>query len=308
MPLVASRVEKDRAGERLFARARWGSGPGELGRSRALEGNAEGPLALTVDGNGTVFVLDQVNGRIARWNGQGLALAPWRLTQQTVRELTAGPNGAVALLDPTRDLSVAVLGPDGHALGEAPIKGKGFDDPALATGLHFDERGVYVEKGHALFTRVADAQGRPVSERDVLDGRPGRAGGVLLSAAIIDARAGTAWVRTVDRVAGTLRWQRRYTLPAPILRLVLLDSDAEGRIAFGLHLAREVEPGRFTDESIHVLCLGTDGAVRDVLALPPPEGPEEALRELALAADGTVFYLHRTVAEARLLRVHCGSR
>lgn len=307
-PAAPLRAGPAPSGDRVFVRAKWGAGPGELGRTRAQEGNAEAPLALTVDGRGTVSVLDQVNGRIARWSAQGEPLAPWPLTQQTARELSAGPGGALALLDPTRDLSVAVLGPDGRPLGEAPIRGQGFDDPAQATGLHFDESGVYVEKGHALFTRVADAQGRPVAERAVLDGRPGRAGNVLLSAAIIEARAGTAWVRTVDRASGALRWQRRYTLPAPILRLVLLESDAEGHIAFGLHLAREVEPGRFTDESLQVLCLAADGVVRDVVALPPPEGPEEALRELALAADGTLLYLHRTADEARLLRLRCGPR
>jgi hypothetical protein len=292
----------------VFIHARWGTGPGELGRRREQEGNAEAPLALTVDGRGTVSVLDQVNGRIARWSAQGEPLAPWPLTQQTPRELAAGPGGALALLDPTRDFSVAVLGPDGKPLGEAPIRGPGFEDPALATGLHFDETGIYVEKGHALFTRVADAQGRPVAERAVLDGRPGRAGGVLLSSAIIEARAGTAWVRAVERSTGLLRWQRRYTLPAPILRLVLLDSDGEGRIAFGLHLAREVEPGRFTDESLQVLCLSPEGVVRDVLALPPPEGPEEALRELSYSEDGTLLYLHRTADEARLLRLRCDPR
>lgn len=289
-----------------FARARWGAGRGELGRSRQAEGSAEAPLALVAGPRGEVWVLDQVNGRVARWDAQGQPLDPWPLPLETPRELASGPGGRLALLDPHRGGSVALLGPDGRPAGEVPIAGPGLPDPALATGLHSDDDGVWVEREHAFFVRVADAAGRPASERTVLDGRPARAGGLLLSAAIIDARAGTAWVRALDRAKGALAWQRRYTLPAPILRLALLDSDREGRIAFGVHVAREVAPGRFADESIQLLCLAPDGAVRAVVALPPPEGPEESLRELALAEDGTVLYLHRTAAEARLLRIPCG--
>src|SRR4051794_21224892 len=48
-------------------RAKWGSGPGELGRDRPKEGNPEAPMSVTVDGEGRAVVLDQVNGRIVRF-------------------------------------------------------------------------------------------------------------------------------------------------------------------------------------------------------------------------------------------------
>jgi hypothetical protein len=57
---------------------------------------------------------------------------------------------------------------------------------------------------------------------------------------------------------------------------------------------------------MEVLCLGSDGAVRGALSFPPPEGPEEAMRELAAGPDGSIVYLHRTRTGLRILDASCG--
>jgi hypothetical protein len=52
-----------------LVRGRWGSAPGELGR--VLEASQPGPMSLTVDREGRVHLLDQVNRRIQRFDRQG---------------------------------------------------------------------------------------------------------------------------------------------------------------------------------------------------------------------------------------------
>src|SRR5206468_8558026 len=52
--------------------APWGSERGRLGRAGTRELGFVGPASFDVEADGTVTVLDQVNGRVERW-GRGLA-------------------------------------------------------------------------------------------------------------------------------------------------------------------------------------------------------------------------------------------
>ncbi len=253
-------------------------------------------MALSVGPRGEILVLDQVNSRIARFDSSGAPLPGWPLDLRTAREIAAGPRGEIAVLDPGRD-RVVLLEPDGKVR-------KYLGTPELATGVTVDPGGIWAEIGHAWNVRIAGPDGED-APRDKRDGKASRDGSSLLSAGIAEAKAGTAWVRALDAATSAFRWQRRYTFPAPILRLALLDSFADGRIAFGAHVARESTPGHFTDESIEVFCLASDGSVRNALSFPPPEGPEESMRELSAGPDGTIVYLRRTRTGLRLLTATC---
>jgi hypothetical protein len=258
-------------------------------------------MSLAMTQRGDTLVLDQVNGRIARFDAAGGPLPPLPLALRTPRDIAIGPGGEIAVLDPAA-ASVALFAPDGAARGVVRI-----ENAALATGLVFEPGGIWVETDHAWQVRVADGEGRPLDAREKRDGRASRDGTALLSAGIAEASAGTAWVRALDLATGAFRWQRRYAFAAPILRLALLDSFSDGRIAFAAHVARETSPGKFADESIEILCLTAKGELSDTLSLGAPEGPEEAWRELAAGPDGTIVYLQRTRADAKLIFVRCGS-
>jgi hypothetical protein len=254
-------------------------------------------MALAMGQRGETLVLDQVNGRIARWDSAGAPMPPWPLSLRTPRDLAVGPRGEVAALDPTGD-RVVLLGVDGAEKESLPIRGAHAKEASLATSLSVERDGVWVEIGHAWNVRIDEP-------RERRDGRLSRDGAVLLSAGIAEAQAGTAWVRALDASTATFRWQRRYAFAAPILRLVLLDSFDAGGLVFAAHLAREIMPGKFVDEAIEVLCLAADGAVLSELTLPPPDGPEETMRELAAAPDGALVYLHRMRAGAELIPARC---
>jgi hypothetical protein len=254
-------------------------------------------MALAVGARGETLVLDQVNGRIARWDASGAPLPPWTLPLRAPRDLSVGPRGEIAALDPAGD-RVVLLDADGAVKTSLPIRGPQIADAALATSVSVDRDGVWVEVSHAWNVRLDGAQ-------EKRDGRLSRDGALLLSAGIIEPQAGTAWVRALDASTAAFRWQRRYAFPAPILRLVLLDSFEGGGIVFAAQLAREIAPGKFTDEAMDVLCLAADGAVLSEQTLPPPEGPEETMRELAAAPDGTLVYLRFTRAGAELIPLRC---
>ncbi|HZI16713.1 MAG TPA: hypothetical protein VE153_40480 [Myxococcus sp.] len=272
-------------------------------------------MAISVDAQGNAYVLDQVNGRILRFDKDGKPLEPFPLTQQAPRELTVSPTGATLVLDQGRDKSVAVLDRDGKLIGELPITGKRLSDKeaGLATGIFADADGVYVEKGHAMQFRVGDAAGNPDPNQPLMDGRPTRDGTSLLSMGLINALAGRFWVRATDRSTGQMKFMREYTLPTPIIFLTFLDSDPSGRIYAAAHVGRElpIDPrdggrgGGFTDESLQLLCLTPTGEPRNMLALPANTMSEETVRDLAVRDDGTILYMFRTEEGLKILQYSC---
>lgn len=297
---------------RVFFKAGWGSGKDQLGHVKAEESNPQGPMALSVDRQGNVYVLDQVNGRISRFDKSGQLLSPLPVTQQAPRDLVVSPVGTVLVMDNLRDNSIAVLNLDGKLIGELPVSGKNLPEGGSASGLFADSSGVYVgnEKGMAL--RIGDAAGAIDQDRPLLDGRPSRDGSSLLSMALIQASAGRFWVRAVDRATGQMKFMREYTLATPILTLILLESDLAGRIYTAASVGRErpSDPagggGGWDEVSIQLLCLGPLGEVRNVLALPVSTVADESVRDLSVTQDGVIFYMHRTEQGVELLQYSCG--
>lgn len=304
------------ASGKLFVQGGWGTGPGEFGREFAPDSaHPEVPLTLNVDSQGNTYVLDQVNGRIVRFDKDGKPLEPFPLTQQTPRDFTISPAGTTLVLDQLRDKSIAVLDPQGRLLGELPVTGKGLaeQDNGLATGVFADADGVYVEKSHTVQYRVGDAAGIADPDQPMLDGRPSRDGQSLLSMGMLKSKPGYFWVRAVDRVTGHMKFMREYALPLPILALTFLDSDASGRIYAAAHIGRELpipdDGGRgagFTDESVQLLCLRPTGEPRQLLTLPPNNLPEERVRDMAVRDDGTVLYMFPTEEGMQIRQYSCG--
>jgi len=284
----------------------WGSGEGQLGRSAPEEGNPEGPMSFTVGPDGTLLVLDQVNGRISRYDRDGRPLAPIALSQTLAHELAVAPDGSLAVMDRLADRSVAIFNREGTLVGDIPLVGKNLPEAGMSTGLFVDETGIYVERGHGPLVRVGDMRGRSDPEQPLLDGRPTPDGKSLLSAALINGQAGRLWVRVVERASGQLRFMRELRLPMPIRHLMTLEADPSGRIYVSASVGREAAPGEPPlDEGVQVLCLSPEGEVRGSAMLPPNRLADETFRELSVMADGTILYLVRTGTGAELRRYRC---
>lgn len=303
--------ERATPSESVFFQGPWGSGEGQFGRLKANESNPEAPMSLSVDRQGNVYVLDQVNGRISRFDKEGKVLPPIPVTQQVPRDLAISPTGTLLVMDNLRDNTVAVLGPDGQALGELPVPGKNLERSGQALGVFADSSGVYVERAQGMAVRVGDAAGNVDPERPLLDGRPSRDGSSLLSMAVIQMPAGRFWVRSLERSTGQMKFMREYVLPTPLLQLSLLDSDVTGRIYVAAHVGREqfdpaTHESHWADQSVQLLCLSPMGEVQKVLSLPANTMGEESVRDLTVRDDGLILYMHRTQEGVRLLQYSCG--
>jgi hypothetical protein len=295
----------------VFFQGSWGSGEAQFGRLSANESNPEAPMSLSVDRQGNVYVLDQVNGRISRFDKEGKVLPPIHVTQQVPRDLVISPTGTLLVMDNLRDNTVAVLGPDGQPLGELPVPGKNLEKGGQALGVFADSSGVYVERAQGMAVRVGDAAGNVDPERPLLDGRPSRDGASLLSMAVIQVQAGRFWVRSLERATGQMKFMREYVLPTPLLQLSLLDSDVTGRIYVAAHVGREqfdpaTHESHWVDQSVQLLCLSPMGEVQKVLSLPANTLGEESVRDLTVRDDGLILYMHRSQEGMRLLQYSCG--
>jgi hypothetical protein len=92
------------------AAAGWGSGPGEVGLAGSRELGFTGPSSFDVEADGTVDVLDSVNGRIQRWSrGRHDAVPLGRPAE--LADFAAEPEGSFDVLDP--DDTLRRYGPDG---------------------------------------------------------------------------------------------------------------------------------------------------------------------------------------------------
>jgi hypothetical protein len=150
---------------------------------------------------------------------------------------------------------------------------------------------VYVEREHGSVVRVASPTGEVDADRPELLGRPSRDGRSLLQAEIL-RRSGRVMIRATDRASGELRWARPVELGAPILHVLMLDSDRHGRTYLAATLGRESSTGQIVDEHLAVIRLAADGSPAGVLRLPPLTAAEESFRPITVDDDGVVFVMH----------------
>ncbi len=285
-PLEANEVFADAgprdSGPNALVIARWGSGRGELGRDRPQEGNPEGPMSLVLAGR-DLLVLDQVNGRLARYDAKGRLLSTSD-APTTAQDLAVAKDGTVAMVDRLVNKSITLVDPSGRKIGELPLTR--VPESGLVTGVMVDGKDVYVEKEHGVLVLVGTTDGTPADEGE-LSGRPSKDGALLLTAGLSSKPQGRAYVNAFDRKAQALRFARTILFPRPSQAIVLLDSDAKGTIYLGVAAG---DPG-----DAHVACLDPgDGHVLGRVVLPLSHTPEEAFRDFTVGDDGTIAFAVRT--------------
>lgn len=274
----------------VVLRGRWGGNPGEFGRHEANESNPEAPAAISVEG-GDVIILDQVNGRLVRFRG-GQPISSIAV-RDTVQDFRVGPDGRVVTLDRLGDGAVQLHDAQGKPIGELPIAGKGLAEPGLASGVMVDREGVYVEREHGSVVRIGGADGRADPRRAELPGRPSVDGRRATNAAIRDRAAGIVQVVAFDRATLEVAWVAEIPLQKPILGLLMLESDAEGRTYVAADTAREGPEPDFAllDASIVVVRLSFDGQVTGRIEVPSFATGDETIRPITVDEQGVVHVM-----------------
>jgi hypothetical protein len=288
-PLASSLGATNRAGS-VVVQGGFGGGLGQFGRKKAAESSPEGPMALSVASDGSVLIVDQVNRRIERYrDGKPVSTTP--IGGDTVQDLALLPEGRLAVLDRFVDKGVQIYESDGRLLNDVALGGQ--TELGSLTGVFADASGVYVEREHGLVLRIADSSGNRVTGERELPGRPSRDGQLVIAAALLERQSGQFLVRAIDRVKGSPVWERVIQLPTPILHMVMLDSDKQGRIyaAAVTALEEQVPPYRLTDEALFAVQLGRDGSERGRLKLPPLHGSDETFRPVSVDDAGNLYVM-----------------
>lgn len=264
--------------------ARWGSARGDLGHDRPQEGNPEGPMSLVLAGR-DLLVLDQVNGRLARFDETGRLLGTSD-APTTAQDLAVAKDGTVAMVDRLVGKAVTLVDANGRKVGELPLTTR-MAEPGLVTAVVIDGKDVYVEKEHGALVLLGTTDGRPAGEALQLSGRPSKDGALLLTAGLASKAQGRAYLNAVDRKTTSLRFARTILFPKPSQGIVLLDSDAKGTIYLGVAAG---DPG-----DAYVACLDPgDGHVIGRVVLPMSHTPEESFRDFTVGDDGTIAFAVRT--------------
>ncbi len=278
---------------RVVLEAGWGSGADQLGRTGGRESNPEGPMSLTVDGQGNLLLLDQVNRRIQRFGADGSALGGMALKTATAQDLLVDEKGRTMVLDRlNKEPGVDLYDHDGRPLGRLPALAGDIKQGGAITGLFADGDSVYVEDQNDDLVKVGGAGGKATTGPQTLPGRPTRDGKLLIKAGIIDRASGKLYVQAHGRDR-TLAWETPVTLTAPPLHILMLDSDNAGQIYLGVEVGRE-DPVTFAmvDLATVVVRLGSDGKLTGTLTLPPTtEDPTESFRPLVVGPNGTIYHM-----------------
>lgn len=276
----------------VVLRGRWGGAPGQFGRRREAEASPEGPMALYAGRAGELSILDQVNRRVERYK-DGARTGGLAMGGDTLQDLAVGAEGRVALLDRFVDKSVQVYGADDKLQNEVGLAGPGVPEPGHVTGVFADDDGIYVEREHGSVVRIADGSGASDPARTELPGRPSRDGTLFLAAALLDRAAGTVVVRAFARATQKPAWERSLQLEAPVVQILMLDSDRQGRVYLAASIGHEDPrpPYKLIDESITAVRLGSGGVERGRLRLPPLPDVEESVRPLSIDDAGDLYVM-----------------
>ncbi|MBL8912536.1 MAG: hypothetical protein JNM17_17720 [Archangium sp.] len=290
-----------------LARFGWGSGDGNLGRSRPDEANPEAPMSLTVDALGNVWILDQVNGRLVKLDKNGKPIGTVPLSVQGAQDVVVTPDGTALVMDRLIDKSIAVIGPDGKPRGEIPIVGKGLEEGGASTGVFTDGDSVYVEREHGDAVRIGSTNGTADKERPEVPGRPAQDGKTFLTANMVNGPAGVVMVTAIDRPSQAHRFTRTLTLGTPVIGLNALDADQTGIIYLGTITELAASTPEVPVFGITLLCLDPlDGRPVGMTQIPANSSPEETFRELTVLPEGGVLFLERTEQGPRVVRYGCG--
>lgn len=288
-------------GDLVFSAPWGGQSLDQLGRSRPSEANPEGPMSMTVDGKGRVYVLDQVNNRIVRRGIDGKPEAAIPIQALAAQDLAVGGDGSTAVLDRLANKSVALYDASGALKGELPLAGDGVEETGLLTGVFVDGNDVYVEREHGPLVKIGDTSGQPAEPRTEIPGRPSRDGLSFLKAGLIEPGAGRAYVASIDRATMLHRFTRELRVEAPIRGIVLLDTDKAGEIYFAMQVSRGPD-----DDVVFLTCLEPlKGLPIGTAVLPANTMPEETFRDLAVLDEGGVVYALRSESGVSYQRFDC---
>lgn len=261
----------------------WGSAVNQIGRVRPSEGNPEGPMAISIDKEGTIFILDQVNFRILVIPKIGNFHAI-PIPSNTFQDILA-LDGKFALLDRLFAKVILIIDMGGKVLSEIPIEGRGVPFPGAVTGLVAQLNGIYLEVDRLWTVRVADMQGKPDLQRPILAGIIGFSNKASYRAGIGEGNS-----CVITEFMFTRREKPRLFAKVEFpVRPTQIDSFGITKTGYAFLAVRLEEESSEPKEMVVVL----DETAKEVgrVSLPGSNIPEEQMKPIKLGHDDTMYLL-----------------
>lgn len=250
-------------------------------------------MAVALDQQGRVAVLDQVNGRIQVFReGKLQRQVPVARTAQDVAFAARG----YAVLDRLGAGEIATVAPTGQVVARVPLDEKVLGRGRTAggvTGIGVDGDGYWLDWGHQAWLRVAGPDGAPLAEPVPLAGIPDGRGGFLRATLQVGGAV------TVETEGG--RTELRFG--DPVQAILALAADDNGAVHVAVRTVRRDagQPDRVEAQALWAVVLTRDGREEGRQMLDDtPDAPHEMLRPLRFAPDGRAFWL---AVESKGLRI-----
>lgn len=274
----------------------WGTGDNAAGFQTGAD-VVLGPAALAAAPDGTLLLLDRVNLAVKRVDpATGAVTVALRLPDRLFFDLICDAGGTIYLLH--IDRGVLAYAPDGAWLGENPLASA---LPA-ANGLG--------ETGGTIFVTTPSGWRYPVYRDGAALTAAEQLAGAVEGVPVTGAVAAASFTAAVDgRSRGIIRAHaaggvvmRETFIPfaGDLLTFVLLAARENGEAIVSVEQADAGAAGGVNRRLVH---YGSDGSVRDALAVPPVYFAASE-REFRVLPDGTVYHLLLAPAGAVILRLH----
>ncbi len=307
---VAGAQPRDLGKPVVLLTASWGQGPGQLGRKDGSEGSSLGPMSFTVAPDGSLYVLDQVNGRVAVFRPRGLENkeAPQEAAYTfdrfisvpgtTFEEIEVGADGRLLLLDRLVREALVVLDPVTRDTEELSVLGAGIPEGGGVMAVLVRKDGVWLDYGREHSVRVLDSSWNPC-ERKIVPGRPLRGEDGTLEASL-GVRGGAD-----VRYEGTGDGPRSLFVldDMPVGRLIDVTDGPGGLLLVVYHCWRWAEDGdSLSFQEVRGRWYDKNGQILATLSSPHTITPIEQFREIRVLQDGSVVQMAFTPEGVRLLQ------
>lgn len=154
-------------------RARFGSGPDDIGIVTPKEAYPEGPMSFALGSGGEIYILDQINSRVQVFkNMKRIRTAP--IPFSTFMDIDVTPDGKIVLLDNLVRKAVYVMESKGKVIHHLPLVGRNVPYAPEVTGIYTVHRGdlagIWLDVG-SRSVRISSLDGRASPDRISVQGK-----------------------------------------------------------------------------------------------------------------------------------------
>ena len=268
-----------------------GSAPEAVGIDQPEEGNPEGPSSFTVDAQGTVHILDQVNARIQVFSQTGALLGAVPISSTVFEDIELDGKGGYLLVDKSEREAVVFIDGTGAEKGFIRIVGGPISSAGDVTGIYRTTDGIWLEIDDAALVQIADAAGNPVQTRTTELGRRDADGRIVLIS--IDGTNDVILTsRTSARADSTELGRIHFDMT--VSHVSAFEYDADGNVLVGVETVTEgTEAQQFEVQAIEHEIVTINRAGKEIRRdkLLKKDDPLTQLRYVRLGADGHLYQL-----------------